>query len=57
MSDPKTDVDRLTLWEVFDDAGRRWLEEVVQAFNDGGYGEMVAALLADKAAAHAPKRL
>jgi hypothetical protein len=36
---------------VFDDSGRQWLDEVVRAFNDGGYSEMVAAFLADEAGA------
>ena len=51
MSDPTEKLERPLLWDAFDDAGRKWLDEVVQAFNDGGYSEMVSALLADEAAA------
>ena len=51
MSDPTQNLERPPLWDVFDEAGRKWLEEVVQAFNDGGYSEMVSALLSDEAAA------
>jgi hypothetical protein len=51
MSDPTGCSERPRLWDVFDDAGRKWLEEVVRAFNDGGYSEMVAAFLADEAGA------
>jgi len=51
MSDPTTHVDRPPLYEVFDDAGKAWLDQVVQAFNEGGYQQAVNALLADEAAA------
>jgi hypothetical protein len=31
-SDPTECSERLRLWDVFDYAGRKWLEEVVRAF-------------------------
>jgi len=51
MSDPTGCSERPRLWDVFDESGRRSLEEVVRAFNDGGYSEMVAAFLSDEAGA------
>jgi hypothetical protein len=44
-------VDRPRLYDVFDDEGRAWLDEVVRAFNEGGYTEAVDAFLTDEAAA------
>lgn len=43
---------RPPLYEVFDDAGRAWLDELVRLVNDGAYTEAVDALLADEAAIH-----
>lgn len=41
---------RPPLYEVFDDEGRAWLEELVRLVNDGAYTEAVNAVLADEAA-------
>lgn len=43
---------RPPLYELFDDAGRAWLDELVRLVNDGGYTEAVNAFLADEAAVH-----
>lgn len=52
MAEPSAEqVDRPVLHDVFDGAGRAWLDEIVRAFNDGGYAEAVDVLLADEAAA------
>ena len=51
MSDPTGCSESPRLWDGIDDAGRQWLDEVVRAFNNGGYSEMVAAFLADEAGA------
>lgn len=40
------------LYDLLDDAGREWLDELVRLFNDGAYGEAVDAFLADEAAVH-----
>ncbi len=41
---------RPSLYELFDDAGRAWLDELVRLFNDGAYTEAVDRFLADEAA-------
>jgi len=48
---PSQQVDRLALYDAFDDAGRAWLDEIVRVFNDHGYGEALQAQLADEAVA------
>lgn len=40
------------LYDVVDDAGRAWLDEIVRLFNDGAYAEAVEGFLADEAAVH-----
>jgi len=51
MTGPPTEhAEALRLYDAFDDAGRAWLDEVVDAFNHGGYTEAVQALLADEEA-------
>lgn len=41
---------RPTLYEVFDEAGRTWLEGFVRLVNDGAYTEAVNAFRDDEAA-------
>ena len=43
--------DRAALYDAFDDEGRAWLDEIVCAFNRGGYTEAVEAFLVDEACA------
>jgi len=51
MTGPPTEqAEVLRLYDAFDDAGRAWLDQVVDAFNHGGYTEAVQALLADEEA-------
>jgi hypothetical protein len=40
----------LPLGELLDDPGKAWLEDVVDAFNAGGYEQAVEVFLADEAA-------
>ena len=40
------------LYDLLDDAGREWLDEIVRLFNDGAYDEAVEAFVADEAAVH-----
>jgi hypothetical protein len=41
---------RPSLYELFDDAGRAWLDELVRLLNDGAYTEAVDNFLAAEAA-------
>lgn len=49
---PVLDDPRPRLSEIFDDAGRAWLDEVLRAVKDGGYTELRDAFLADEDAVH-----
>lgn len=40
------------LYDLVDDAGREWLDEIVRLFNDGAYTEAIDAFVADEAAVH-----
>ena len=52
MSEPPTrQVERLRLYDAFDEAGRARLDELVRLVDDGAYTEAVQALLADEAEA------
>ena len=51
MSDQTSRTDDGPLYEQLDDAGKAWFDQVIGAFNAGGYEEAVAAFLADEAAA------
>jgi hypothetical protein len=53
MSDHASRADERPLYEQLDDAGKAWFDQVIEAFNAGGYKEAVAAFLADEAAADA----
>lgn len=50
MSDNASRADERPLHEQLDDAGKAWFDQVVEAFNAGGYEDAVAAFLADEAA-------
>lgn len=54
MADASTSdhLERPRLYEVFDDEGRAWLDEIARVFNDGGYTEARDAFLSDEAAVH-----
>ena len=48
---PTDQITQLPLYDLFDEAGRSWLNEIVRVFDEGGYTEAVRVLLADEAEA------